>query len=266
MGWRSRPSSTTGLPHASSSARNGRGGGGATRHRARPRHRHARAECAGPPGEPPPRRAQPRDFRRGPHAHALGGDRGGDADRRARPDRRDGGDRRRLDRRPRQGDRLPHRPAAARDPHDLCRLGDDQPSRRDAGRREEDLPRSESPAEDGHLRCRPDADAAREALSDLGAQRHGPRGRGALAKDGNPVLSLMVEEGLRALGAVLPAIARGPRGGSAKRRALRRLALRHRPRLVLGRGPPQALPRARRQLRSSPRRDPCGDTSPCGRL
>ena len=104
----------------------------------------------------------------------------GDGGRRARGHRRHRRHRRRLDHRSRQGDRAPHRPAADRHPDHLCRLGDDQPPRRDRRRREEDAARSEDPAGDGDLRRRPDAQPAAEPLGHLRAQRHGARGRGPL--------------------------------------------------------------------------------------
>ena len=90
--------------------------------------------------------------------------------------------------------------------------------------------------------------------SGLNAMAHAVEG--LYARDGNPVLSLMAEEGIRALGAALPGIHRNPRDAAARRRrALRRLALRHRARLLVGRHPPQALPRARRHFRPAARGD-----------
>ncbi|MEX0853538.1 MAG: maleylacetate reductase [Bauldia sp.] len=54
--------------------------------------------------------------------------------------------------------------------------------------------------------------------SALNAMAHAVEG--LYAKDGNPVLSLMAEEGIRALGAALPAFARDPRNRDARGDAL----------------------------------------------
>ena len=77
------------------------------------------------------------------------------------------------------------------------------------------------------------------------------------ARDRNPVISLMAEEGIRSLARALPGIVEDPQDREARaRRALRRLAVRHLPRRGRHGAAPQALPRARRHLRPAARRDP----------
>ena len=76
------------------------------------------------------------------------------------------------------------------------------------------------------------------------------------AQDANPVISLMAEEGIRALATALPVDREEPeRPRSEDGSALRRLALRRRARLGRDGAAPQALPRARRQLQPAARRD-----------
>ena len=169
-------------------------------------------------------------------------------------------DRRRLDDRPRQGDRAPHRCAAARHPHHLCRLGDDADHWRNGARREEDADDAEGPAGGRDLRRRADAFAAARlsATSGMNAMAHAVEA--LYARDGNPIVSLMAEEGLRALAASLP----GDRAGSrptcrrARERPVRRVALRHVPRRGRHGAAPQALPCARRRRSTcrTPRRMP----------
>ena len=76
------------------------------------------------------------------------------------------------------------------------------------------------------------------------------------AENANPIISLMAEEGIARAGRSLPVVVKQPRrAGSARRCALRRVAVR-RPRRGRDGAAPQALPHARRQLRPAPRRDP----------
>ena len=93
-------------------------------------------------------------------------------------------------------------------------------------------------------------------LRHLWRQRDRPRGRGALREDRNPITSLIAEEGVRALTRALPAYRDdAARSHGAARRALWRLALRRLSRRRRHGSASQALPRARRRLRSAA----CGD-------
>ena len=78
----------------------------------------------------------------------------------------------------------------------------------------------EGVARNRHLRCRADAHAPGRPVRHVGIQRHRPRRRGLYARDGNPVLALMAEEGIRALAASFPRIAANPKDLDGRSEAL----------------------------------------------
>ena len=136
--------------------------------------------------------------------------------------------RRRVDHRPRQGDRLAHRPAADRDPHHLCRVGGDRHPRPDRRRREDHAPRPEGPARGRALRSGADARPAGRPQHHQRAQRDGACGRGPLRR--RPQSDHYADGGRGARGAARGAARHRRRPAEhrgAKPRALRRLALRH---------------------------------------
>ena len=87
------------------------------------------------------------------------------------------------------------------------------------------------------------------------------------ARDRNPVLSLMAVEAIAALGRGAAGAGGGSGGpGGAAAGALRGVALRRGARRHHDGAAPQALPRARRQLRAAAFRDACGDIAARGGL
>ena len=112
--------------------------------------------------------------------------------------RRAGRGGRRLDHRPRQGDRPPHRPAADRRPDDLCRLRDDADPGRDEGRREDHAAQPEDSARNRHLRRRPHAvlPPGLPPTSGINAIAHAVEA--LYARDAQPDHRLMAAEGDRA--------------------------------------------------------------------
>ncbi|SOT38795.1 hypothetical protein F01_170026 [Burkholderia cenocepacia] len=178
-----------------------------------------------------------------------------------------GRDRRRLDDRPRQGHRARKRPADPRDPDDLRRQRNDADLRSHRRRHEAYGQRRARAAEDGDLRSRAHGHAAGRTVGDERPQRdracggralreqresgHEPRGRGRHSRAG-----------------ARPA-RRAPRPGRSRRArpgALRRVAVRDGARQRRHGATPQALPYARRQLRSAARTDPHGRAAACARI
>ena len=81
--------------------------------------------------------------------------------------------------------------------------------------------RREDPAGDGDLRRRPDPDACRSACRRPRASTPSPmRWRRSTRVDANPIISLMAEEGIRALARALPSIMTAPRDEDARSDAL----------------------------------------------
>ena len=179
--------------------------------------------------------------------------------------------RRRLDDRARQGDRLSHRPAADRHPDDLCRLGGDADPRPDRGRARR------RPCRDRQILPEVviydvDADdwACRSALTrDLGAERHGPCGRGALRAGPQP--DLVADGGRRAARLSRRSLPDDRQDAAATReRAPRRSTAPGCCGTVLGYrrhgAASQDLPHARRHFRHAACRDARGHAAAHGRL
>ena len=87
------------------------------------------------------------------------------------------------------------------------------------------------------------------------------------AREANPVISNLAEQGIAALGRALPRIVSDPgRSRCPIRRPVRSLGLRIVPRSGRDVAPSQAMSRSWRNLRSSARRDPHRDPAACGRV
>jgi alcohol dehydrogenase class IV len=90
---------------------------------------------------------------------------------------------------------------------------------------------------------------------------------GLYAKDGNPIMDLMAEEGIRAMAAALPVLRNSPPGyGGPVAGSVRRVAVRNRARQRRHGSASQAMPYAGRQLQSAACRGARRRAAPCHRL